>query len=713
MPEGNSYNLPVADKNESERSKKRKLADRILGRKGENLNSDYDNFDNESLDNLERRVKDENYSAELLNEILNYHPEPKNKRTGKEYEKRSLMLMELEWKYPKVIFDRQTMANKNLSLLLGPKLLEKYNLEVGTSKEPYKTEPISLESAVETLDVISRNGEHFENYRFGSLNTFISRSLHVLGRELDERSAIDIIISFISNIKGYLFRDVYHSLVDVLNRDAAYASSKLLPLLKDENPNLETLAGELLYRLEFGNVGISENGIRYLNKMYDLGKLNNLDYFAQRLTAKGDIGIFDNHRILTKYFNLGNLSGEDQLVKPEVMDFTYATLFFPKENETEEEKVQREKYLEEFKTNYFGFYNDDFFKKTKVRFNNLNFREQGWFLMYYKHADPENRQNLLDFAKKYREDGLKSFLSLEFGEDVGEKIMSLGQKLETWQAQLVFGKVAELADLANEEERGFQKLLTGDKGIDLSGIQLKLLEKAHKTILKFSESDNKNIEKLLEDLENSKIQIEILSALLKTAKENSIKLTPENIRDMKMEMLEVGELSGEEKAKFREKYEKPVMEMMRKSYAKIFAENPDARAKVENNFRERFENLEKYRVYVLMFQGEVVAFSVIDPNGKGLEEGEVMSESTIVHPDTQQGAMGIEFLKMIFEREFNEYKIKGIRGKVRAGHPAGESYDRIGLVVDKSHPTWVESGVEYESRVARKEPTGLETLNRQ
>jgi hypothetical protein len=225
--------------------------------------------------------------------------------------------------------------------------------------------------------------------------------------------------------------------------------------------------------------------------------------------------------------------------------------------------------------------------------------------------------------------------------------------------------------------------------------------------LKFSGSTDKDVKKMIGDLENSRIQIDILSSLLKVAKENRIKLTPERIRDMKMESYELGELTGEEEVKFRRDYEDKVMVMMEKSYAKIFEKTPSAREKVRGNFQERFENLEKYRVYVLVFDGEAVAFSVIDPNNiKDCEEGEVMSESTVVHPDVTQGCMGIAFLKKIFKREFLEHSVKGIRGKVRAGHPAGASYDKLGLVIDSGRPTFSESGVEYEWRVARSNQAG-------
>jgi len=350
-----------------------------------------------------------------------------------------------------------------------------------------------------------------------------------------------------------------------------------------------------------------------------------------------------------------------------------------------------------------------FAQETGISIHNLGWREQQWLVAATFDLNAQGQgQRLLDFTNNFGLVGLKTFLTCEVDIENGKRILEIGEKMNPVDAMKIFQKNLEIINLAENEKEETSGLLNEPIEDDFNvKVRRKLLEKAHEIILKFSGSTDKDVKKLIDDLEKSKIQIDILSALLKTAKEQGLKLTPENIKDMKMESCEVGELAGEEKAKFREKYEKAVMDMMRKSYAKIFEENPDARAKVEGNFKERFENLEKYRVYVLMFQGEAVAFSVIDPNNiKDCEEGEVMSESTVVHPDVQKGAMGIEFLKKIFETEFAKHKAKGIRGKVRAGHPAGESYDAIGLVIDRSRPTWEENGVEYEWRVARSNQAG-------
>lgn len=395
-------------------------------------------------------------------------------------------------------------------------------------------------------------------------------------------------------------------------------------------------------------------------------------------------------------------------------------------NFQEQSKSARQLKVEKNWKERLGFDNDEFRRQTGVNIYAVrNLRSKMAMLLFWSEGDQERRQRIIDFVKEYKETGISALINFLGNEKTyGEEILAIGEKANSQDAKKIFSKVAELAEwvekISDELAEAFfdpEKIVRGQTEFanlrEAKGVALKSIDKVTGRVSEIikdfytkinhkEEIDKNNIKTFLENLENSKIQIDILSSLLKTAKENGIRLTLENIKDMRMETHELGDLAGSKKAEFREKYEKEVMDMMRKSYTGIFENNPEAKEKVEENFKERFENLEKYRVYVLMFQGEAAAFSVIDPDSKDCEKGEVMSESTVVHPDVQKGSMGIEFLRRIFEEELKRPEIEAIRGKVRADHPAGGSYDRIGLVADQSRPRFEEKGVEYEWRVKSK-----------
>jgi len=265
----------------------------------------------------------------------------------------------------------------------------------------------------------------------------------------DKEKNIDLLIEFWNKNRNPIFGNAVAEALKV--QDVNLSASKLLKLLKKETGDRNHISA-ILYRLEFGQIGISKKGVKYLEKMYNLGELNNPDYFVQRLTTKGDIGVFDDQRVLQKYFNLGDLTTEEAEVTPQIQDFVYETLFRAKEDETPEERKEREKYLQEFKENYFGFYDDKFFKQTGIRFNNLDFKEQGWFLLCYKNADEAKREKLINFARTFGEQGLVSFLSLEYNDNNGDKILEINEKLDRKNVEKIFARYIRIQANAQKLE---------------------------------------------------------------------------------------------------------------------------------------------------------------------------------------------------------------------------------------------------------------------
>ena len=265
-----------------------------------------------------------------------------------------------------------------------------------------------------------------------------------------EQKNIDLLIDFWTKNRNPVFGK---AVADALsNQGADRSAAKLLELIREEKGNKNYLSS-ILYRLEFGRIGISEEGVEYLEKMYDLGEYNNPDYHVSRLTASGEVGIFDESLELIKYFQLGDLDSDDKNVKAKVLDFVYETLFIEKENESEEERQKRLKYLQEFKKNYYDLSQDELFEETGVKLNNLDFREQGWFLKYLNEADEDRKERLKSLIQNFGEEGMKTFLSLELGEENGETILHLAEKLDRPVAEAVFVKFNELTALIKQSQQ--------------------------------------------------------------------------------------------------------------------------------------------------------------------------------------------------------------------------------------------------------------------
>lgn len=254
----------------------------------------------------------------------------------------------------------------------------------------------------DTQDYISF--EHIEEYPFHRIMLAVLDQYRYLGTSGDHDD-VDLVVDFWSKNLNPIFAN---SVADALSAiDGQYASVKLMEHVNDNND--KTAIAAILYRVEFKRIGVSTEGVEYLNKMYDLGALNNPDYFVQRLSTSGEIGVFNQDLELLKYFDVGNLSETEKNIKADVLDFTYNTLFRPHTGETEDEKRQRERYLEEFKKHYFNISDSDIFSGD-IRLNNFSFKEQGALLIILNELEQVSEDKLLNLAKTHGESGLKVFL---------------------------------------------------------------------------------------------------------------------------------------------------------------------------------------------------------------------------------------------------------------------------------------------------------------
>ncbi len=287
-------------------------------------------------------------------------------------------------------------------------------------------------------------GGAIEEYPYHKLLLAVINELKNISAQTEEN--VDTLVDFWHKNRNPIFGG---SVSDTLSaQNPNLAASKLLALLKKEKGDKNHLAA-ILYRLEFGKLGISDQGVRYLEKVYDLKEYNNPNYFAHRITADGKIGIFDEQQKAVGFFQINGLDSPEEVVEGEVLQFTYESLFKSKPNETDEERAQRQKILEEFKSNYFQTYLTDFTEETGVAFNNLSLQEQVWFLWFIKKADIKEKQQAMDFITQYGEAGLKTFLSLEHDEGAGKKIVALGEALPYADAEKVFFDHAQVMEFAD------------------------------------------------------------------------------------------------------------------------------------------------------------------------------------------------------------------------------------------------------------------------
>jgi hypothetical protein len=335
----------------------------------------------------------------------------------------------------------------------------------------------------------------------------------------------------------------------------------------------------------------------------------------------------------------------------------------------------------------FGIALKDYSIRQQIQFLN--------FLSTRKTQQIEEVKSFLDIKdEKAKSDRMKAFLSLEIDANNGKRIIDIADKLDKQKSDQIFAKIGEIVRATEKSLAGLMSE-NGKSVVGEDAIRLELIKKTHDIIRQISQAGENDIEAYLERLDASRIEIEELGAILRAKKNAGEAAELEDLRKIQRQEFGLGELSGKAADEFRASHQEKVMRMMRLSYGRIFAGNDEARKRVERDFQYRFDHLADYRVYYLDYDGEPAAFSVIKPDPEKPEE--VTSESTVVHPEAAKGAMGIAFLKQIFEREFSEHGVKVIRGVTRVDNPANGRYFEIGLVIDPDFEVkYEESGGEMK-----------------
>ncbi len=344
-----------------------------------------------------------------------------------------------------------------------------------------------------------------------------SRHNDVIKEELSIREVsqtlLDLLLKKDSNLNK--FTD-YTGLANIFSQDRNYCVNELFDLLREGDDQQKRVAGKVLQNLEYNRVGIEGGTVRYLNKEIDLvdeqdEKFYESDGHVSRISSEGDIGIFNKDEELKKIFNIGieDLSSEEKHISKKVFNLSYDNLFIKKEEESQKEREQKLKYLEEFKKNYYKIAGDKVFGGD-IELNNLTLQQQGWLLVYFNEANEVEKERLRSFVNTYGEQGIKTFFSLEFGQENGEKILELGEKFQEspYIPDTIFNKYAEMVDrmdeMAEEAAEMYEEVFF-EKQADKDEVKTRILKEANKLLQRAYEeleekSDLKDKEEVVNDL---------------------------------------------------------------------------------------------------------------------------------------------------------------------------------------------------------------------
>ncbi len=281
------------------------------------------------------------------------------------------------------------------------------------------------------------------------------------------------------------------------------------------------------------------------------------------------------------------------------------------------------------------------------KFNDLSLREQFYFLNFIKNKNKNGVLPVVNFNKKFKKDGLRTFLSIEQGgTEMGDKILALGdsEKLPEEVARKIFAKYGEIIDNVSKITEftrvNFNKEIEAkpefikkiEETLYIKGKQL--LSQTYDDINNKKEINYQDIEKQLDRINADTITT---FAIFKQAVKNGEKLPIESIEGSVFSKKEATEISIEQQKEMFELYEinwknhpdRDFVESL-KSYFKTAFSPEDNKHKnyfytfeKDNNIRAfvRFEEKEKNNLYASALN--------VDEASKNFGLGEAMMDEAL------------------------------------------------------------------------------------
>jgi predicted GNAT family acetyltransferase len=307
----------------------------------------------------------------------------------------------------------------------------------------------------------------------------------------------------------------------------------------------------------------------------------------------------------------------------------------------------------------------NFFREAGLGVHKLPWREQLIIADTILSADID-RDNLLNFAKKYGLAGLRTFLSMEYDKKIRDKIIALGDKLPREQAMKIFEKYAEIVD-------GLSVINTiapemKDRSEIIRQAEDNLLRRGKKVIedftLKCADSRGGKPDPNCGDIEGSLARIsaenQVLLSVFKATQKTDPWLTFEKFKDVSFGQEFVGELSEEDTAS------------MKRIYAENYKSTPKFQQRLLTNFDKIIADKEQ-PIQITRHKGKLVGFYLYTPR----QDGSVELRCFNMDPVYAGGGFGKAMMNQEVERMAHD---RIIHATCTAQLPISSEYIESGFV---------------------------------
>lgn len=307
-----------------------------------------------------------------------------------------------------------------------------------------------------------------------------------------------------------------------------------------------------------------------------------------------------------------------------------------------------------------------FFQKAGIGIHNLPWSEQ--LVLARALLVETDEQKLLGHAKKYGLPGVRAFLSMDYDNSLGQKIVNIGDRLNSHLGDALFKKYGEIVDAAYQAADYIRDHFPAQdefKNHSSQKLAEQLLKKGKDLLAEFADSSGqKGSEyesvKLVQKLEQLKTEVLMFAASYKILPKEA-KVEFEDIANTSIEDRDSASLTEEEKRQMEEiftlnrlgNYPEKLLKQTQKDFAETL-------------------NTSGHTFRMLVHQGRLVAFLHYDQTS----EYEIYVGSLNLHPSAKDSPIAIAMLKAALEEKGGENKLKAI---VWQNNPAGRFYKMLGF----------------------------------
>ena len=268
-----------------------------------------------------------------------------------------------------------------------------------------------------------------------------------------------------------------------------------------------------------------------------------------------------------------------------------------------------------------------------------------------------NKKEINRQSTKSRNNRFRSFLSLEYGsQEMGKKILQIGEKYDQETADKIFAKYAELADYAQDSARYLAKEFNIDDEAKAQEIAEHLLRRG-KALLAVCAEENLSSEQVIYKLNNIKAETDIFKESFKLVKSGGEKFSLEKINAIQLKIKAGVELLREEKT----------VKRMKEIYLENYHNFPEEfKQKIIESLDKKLANPQA-KFYTLYHNGEIVAFNSFTPQ----EDGTVHFANFNVDPRYNYAKLGEAMMEVSLDKESQKNTIVA---EAVEGLPIAETY---------------------------------------